>query len=98
MNPVRKSKSAPGAARADGAGPGPSVGLYLSEPVRGLAGLGRMPLAAPWLSFAPRGDQHGVLVLPGLLASDTSTAVLRRFLRRLGYQVQGWNLGRKFWG
>ena len=93
MNPVRKPKSAPGAARADGAW-GPSVGLYLSEPVRGLAGLGRMPLAAPWLSFAPRGDQHGVLVLPGLLASDTSTVVLRRFLRRLGYQVQGWNLGR----
>jgi pimeloyl-ACP methyl ester carboxylesterase len=33
-------------------------------------------------------------VLPGLLASDTSTAVLRRYLRLLGYQVRGWTLGR----
>jgi pimeloyl-ACP methyl ester carboxylesterase len=73
---------------------GPSAMLYLSEPVRGLAGLAALPLAAPWLSFAPRGDGHGVLVLPGLLASDASTAVLRRFLRRLGYDVRGWDLGR----
>src|SRR5207245_2909651 len=29
-----------------------------------------------------------------LLASDVSTAVLRRFVRRLDYQVAGWNLGR----
>lgn len=73
---------------------GPSIKLYLSEPVRGLAELAAVPLAAPWLSFAPRGDGHGVLVLPGLLASDASTAVLRRFLRLLGYDVAGWNLGR----
>ncbi len=33
-------------------------------------------------------------MLPGLLASDTSTAVLRRYLRLLGYQVRGWTLGR----
>jgi len=76
-----------------GAVPGPPVGLLVSEPVRGLAGFAAMPLAR-WLSAAPRGDGHGVLVLPGLLASDASTAVLRRFVRRLGYAVQGWNLGR----
>jgi len=74
--------------------PGPPVGLFVSEPVRGLAGFASMPLAARWLSAAPRGDGHGVLVLPGLLASDVSTAVLRRFVRWLGYAVQGWNLGR----
>lgn len=93
MHPMREAQ----AARGGTDGPpvsGPSVGLYLSEPVRGLAGLGKLPLAAPWLSLAPRGDGHGVLVLPGLLASDASTAVLRRFLRRLGYAAQGWNLGR----
>src|SRR5215472_11827188 len=71
----------------------PSVGLLLSEPVRGLAGFAAMPLAA-WLMSAPRGDGHGVLVLPGLLASDVSTALLRRFVRRLGYDVRGWSLGR----
>jgi pimeloyl-ACP methyl ester carboxylesterase len=73
---------------------GPSIGLLLSEPVRGLAGFAAMPLAATHLRSAPRGDGHGVLVLPGLLASDASTAVLRRFVRRLGYDVHGWNLGR----
>jgi len=72
----------------------PSIGLLLSEPLRGLAGFAAMPLAKTYLSSAPRGDGHGVLVLPGLLASDASTSVLRRFVRRLGYDVRGWNLGR----
>jgi pimeloyl-ACP methyl ester carboxylesterase len=89
MYSVREADSAPGGAAA-----GPSMGLLLTEPARGLADLVTLPLAAPWLSFAPRGDGHGVLVLPGLLASDTSTVVLRRFLRMLGYQVRGWSLGR----
>ena len=35
-----------------------------------------------------------MLVLPGLLASDFSTAPLRRFLGWLGYDVRGWDLGR----
>jgi len=73
---------------------GPPMRLLLTEPARGLADLAILPLAAPFLSFAPRGDGHGVLVLPGLLASDTSTALLRRFLRLLGYQVSGRSLGR----
>ena len=82
---------AAGDASADGR---PPPGLYLTEPARGLARLAVLPLAAPWLAAAPRGDGHGVLVLPGLLASDMSTAPLRRFLRRLGYDVRGWDLGR----
>jgi pimeloyl-ACP methyl ester carboxylesterase len=73
---------------------GPSAGLYLTEPARGLANLADLPLAAPWLAAAPRGDGHGVLVVPGLLASDMSTALLRRFVRWLGYDVRGWDLGR----
>jgi pimeloyl-ACP methyl ester carboxylesterase len=72
---------------------GPSAGLLLTEPIRGLAGLAALPLAAPWLAAAPRGDGHGVLVLPGLLASDRSTMPLRRFLSWLGYDVHGWDLG-----
>ena len=73
---------------------GPSVQLYLTEPARGLAGLATLPLAAPWLATAPRGDGHGVLVVPGLLSSDRSTTLLRQFLRWLGYDVRGWDLGR----
>jgi pimeloyl-ACP methyl ester carboxylesterase len=73
---------------------GPSIPLLLTEPVRGLADLAALPLAAGWLASAPRGDGHGVLVLPGLLASDSSTALLRRYVRWLGYDVHGWELGR----
>ena len=50
----------------------------------------------PWLRFAPRGDGHPVLVLPGLVASDGSTRLLRRFLKGRGYAVQGWGLGRNY--
>jgi pimeloyl-ACP methyl ester carboxylesterase len=83
-----------GAPETTGPDPAPSAGLLLTEPARGLVGLAALPLAAPWLASAPRGDGHGVLVVPGLLASDMSTTLLRRFLRWLGYDVRGWELGR----
>jgi pimeloyl-ACP methyl ester carboxylesterase len=89
---IRGARS--GAGDSAGATAGPSAGLFLTDPVRGLAGLAALPLAAPWLATAPRGDGHGVLVLPGLLATDTSTVPLRRFLGWLGYDVRGWDLGR----
>ncbi len=53
-------------------------------------------LAWPWLALAPRGDGHAVLVLPGLVASDRSTALLRRFLRQRGYDAHGWGQGRNY--
>ncbi len=73
---------------------GPSIPLYLTEPARGLADLAfsRWPRAGS--ASAPRGDGHGVLVLPGLLASDMSTTLLRRYVGWLGYDVHGWQLGR----
>jgi pimeloyl-ACP methyl ester carboxylesterase len=40
------------------------------------------------------GDGHPVLVLPGFMADDRSTAALRFHLRRLGYVTHGWRLGR----
>ena len=83
-----------GRRHAGGPGVGPALLLFLTEPARGLADLAALPLAAPWLARAPRGDGHGVLVLPGLLASDLSTAALRRFAGCLGYDVHGWELGR----
>jgi len=81
--------------RPPGKSPGkPATGLLFTEPLRGLADLGALTLAAPGLLAAPRGDGHGVLVFPGLLASDSSTLPLRTFLRWLGYDVRGWDLGR----
>jgi pimeloyl-ACP methyl ester carboxylesterase len=52
--------------------------------------------ALPWLRLAPRGDGHPVLVLPGLVASDASTKLLRDFLAGRGYEVHGWGLGRNY--
>ena len=72
----------------------PGARYFLTEPLRGFADLAVLPLTAPWLASAPRGDGHGVLVLPGFMATDQSTVPLRQFTRRLGYATRGWNLGR----
>ena len=79
---------------ARSAAEGPSAGLLLTEPLRGLSDLAALLVAAPLLLAAPRGDGHGVLIFPGLLAGDPSTGPLRAFLRWLGYDARGWDLGR----
>lgn len=48
------------------------------------------------LAAVPAGDGHAIMLLPGLFNSDRSNFVLARFLRRLGYRVEGWGLGRNF--
>lgn len=40
-----------------------------------------------------QGDQHPVLVIPGLLGNDKSTKPLRKFIEKLNYKVFGWELG-----
>ncbi|MFC0432748.1 triacylglycerol lipase [Kutzneria buriramensis] len=72
----------------------PSLHWFLSEPVRGAMTFGALPFAIPVLRRAPRGDGHGVLLLPGLLADDASNQPLRRYLAALGYATRGWGLGR----
>lgn len=71
----------------------PSSLLLFTEPWRSVLELGALTVSVPQLARAPRGDDHPVLVVPGLLASDASTVVLRRFLTRLGYHASGWGLG-----
>ena len=71
----------------------PSRTLMLLEG-RAISELGAFLGALPLLSLAPRGDGHPVLVLPGLVASDTSTRPLRSFLKGRGYAVSGWRQGR----
>ena len=46
------------------------------------------------LAALPRGDNHPVLVLPRLHATDASTITLRTVLKQLGYRTYGWQLGR----
>ena len=73
--------------------PAPSKALLLLES-RALPEFSAFCLMRPWLSLAPRGDGHPVLVLPGLLADDASTRPLRDFLKSQGYRVHGWKQGR----
>ena len=51
-------------------------------------------LRAAELARQPRGHGEPVLVLPGYGAGDGSTAILKTYLRLLGYRVSGWHLGR----
>lgn len=72
----------------------PSRLLALAEPSRALAELASFYALRPALKMLPKGDGHGVLVLPGFMAADGSTRPMRSLLSGLGYTVQGWNLGR----
>ncbi len=41
-------------------------------------------------------DRHPVMVLPGFMATDYSTAPLRKFINKLGYEAVGWGEGRNY--
>ena len=71
----------------------PSKDLQMLE-LRAFRLVGASRALLPFLRRAPGGDGHPVLVLPGLIASDTSTQPLRAYLTDLGYEVHGWGLGR----
>ena len=71
----------------------PSKALQFLE-LRAFSEFGASLALLPLLRRAPRGDGHPVLVLPGLIASDSSTQPLRAYLSDLGYDVHGWGLGR----
>ena len=75
----------------------PSGAMVLAE-ARALIEWNACLMMAPVLMRAPRGDGHPVLVLPGFLAGDLSTSLLRRYLGRLGYEPHAWDLGRNFGG
>ena len=70
----------------------PSRALLFLEG-RALWELGAFLAAVPLLAAAPPGDGHAVLVLPGLMTSDSSTIPLRTFLESRGYAVEGWGQG-----
>lgn len=72
----------------------PNRFLRYTEPSRALFDLASFYAMRPMLSGLPSGDGHGVLVLPGFMASDYSTGPMRKLLTDLGYDVVGWDLGR----
>jgi alpha/beta superfamily hydrolase len=72
--------------------PPPLSGLI--RETRGLLELPRLMLRFRDLARQPRGHGQPVLLLPGYGAGDGSTAILKIYLRMLGYRVRGWGLGR----
>lgn len=68
--------------------------LRLAEIPRAGLEITSLAASAPWLATSPRGDCHPVVVIPGFLAGDDSTRVLREFLGFLGYEVYPWGQGR----
>lgn len=75
--------------------PAPSGSLLFTEGFRAIGDLTNFFRArATLLNHLPRGDGHDVLVLPGFMTRNSSTLLLRRFLRRLNYRVSGWEMGR----
>jgi pimeloyl-ACP methyl ester carboxylesterase len=72
--------------------PPPLSGLF--REIRGFLELPRLMLSFQDLARQPRGRGQPVLLLPGYRAGDGSTAILKTYLHLLGYQVQGWKLGR----
>ena len=69
----------------------PALGLF--REALGMLELPRLLLNAPELAGQPKGTGQPVLLLPGYGAGDGSTAVLRRYIRYLGYDARGWGLG-----
>jgi pimeloyl-ACP methyl ester carboxylesterase len=72
----------------------PSWFLALTEGGRALADYVSLQGASPLLGYAPTGDGHPVMVLPGFLAAGGTTAPIRRFLVSKGYETFCWGLGR----
>jgi pimeloyl-ACP methyl ester carboxylesterase len=71
----------------------PIVGAIV-DPIRASGEFATSMGLLPFRSRLPTGSGGPVLVLPGFMATDRSTAPLRRVLRSLGYDARGWGLGR----
>lgn len=73
----------------------PSLALTLSEPLRAARETFGLAAGLPSLVARHRAiTNHPVLVMPGYGGADGSTAALRHFLRRIGYNTYALELGR----
>jgi len=74
--------------------PRPPSGIWTLVEGRAVFELGAFYMTRPLLSYLPKGDGHAVQVLPGFMASNSSTVPMRRLLKGLGYDAHGWDSGR----
>ncbi|MEZ5560505.1 MAG: alpha/beta hydrolase [Pseudomonadales bacterium] len=71
----------------------PPPGFYMLLEGRLAAEASALLLQLPMLRMMEPGGTGDVLVLPGFMADDSATWLLRRFLNGLGYDVHPWSLG-----
>jgi pimeloyl-ACP methyl ester carboxylesterase len=74
----------------------PHMALAMMEMPRLVMELGSLKLSEPWLRKLPKGDGHGIMVIPGFLGDDRLNRSLVRFLVHLGYNASGWGMGVNF--
>jgi pimeloyl-ACP methyl ester carboxylesterase len=72
----------------------PSLLWTLFEAPRALTEASSLIPAKNFLRGLEDGDGHAVMTLPGFMASDRSTRVLRRYMLEWGYDANAWDLGR----
>ena len=72
----------------------PSLLLALLEAPRALTEASALIPARSFLKSLGDGDGHAVMTLPGFLATDDSTRVLRRYCEEWGYASHPWEQGR----
>jgi len=66
----------------------------LAREVRAFAYMRCMSAFGRAVPLVESGEGRTVIVIPGFLASDTTTARLRKSLEKAGFAVHGWGLGR----
>jgi dienelactone hydrolase len=72
----------------------PSLWLALLEAPRALTEASALIPARSFLKNLGAGDGHAVMALPGFLATDRSTRVLRQSFKDWGYDAHPWEQGR----
>jgi pimeloyl-ACP methyl ester carboxylesterase len=65
--------------------------MEMRAPIEALSLLPTLPLLR---RMAPNGNGQPVLVIPGFLATDNSTYILRRYLKKQNFNTYSWDLGR----
>ncbi|APG61503.1 hypothetical protein LPB140_00085 [Sphingorhabdus lutea] len=71
----------------------PSLPLYLNEVIK--APHTRLSASfAPSVDLGVNGGGRPILVIPGFMASDSTTSRLRRSLNKAGFNAKGWGQGR----
>lgn len=73
--------------------PPPSKLMLAAELPRALWTIAQAASQQSRLRDAPRGDGRPIMILPGVAMGDASVTALARYLRRLGYAAETWQLG-----